>query len=138
MNDLLGTPRADTSHVKFLLDQFAAQVPGIAHVVAVGADGLLLASTDNLTAERGERLGAIVAGLCGLAAEANNELQGGGLEMTMVEMRAGYLIAMHVSDGSRVAVLANANTDIGQIAYQLQQMVDKVGEMALSVGARHG
>ena len=47
----------------WLLNNFADQVAGIAHVVAVSADGLLLAASRALPEERAEQLAAISAGV---------------------------------------------------------------------------
>jgi hypothetical protein len=47
----------------WLLSNFADSVAGIAHVVAVSADGLLLASSRDLPADRADQLAAITSGV---------------------------------------------------------------------------
>ena len=140
MDQLLGTdtPTINTGHLARLLDDFRRDVPAASHLWAVASDGLLLASSSALPQEGSEKVAAAVAGFSGLAFQVDSELGGGGLELVMVEMVAGYLIIMQVSGGSRLAALTAANSDTGQTAYQLQRLADRIGEMALTVGARHG
>jgi len=45
-----------TQDLSWLLANFADRVPGVAHAVAVSADGLLLASSRDLPRDRWERV----------------------------------------------------------------------------------
>jgi predicted regulator of Ras-like GTPase activity (Roadblock/LC7/MglB family) len=119
----------------WLLNDFVDQVHGVAHVVVVSVDGLLLAASQDLPSDRAEQFAAIAAGLVSLASGASRHFDGGPIQQTIVEMEAGYLILMSISDGSSIVVLASRNCDVGQIGYEMALLVDRVGK-ALAVGRR--
>jgi uncharacterized protein len=55
-----------TQDLGWLLANFADRVPGVAHAIAVSADGLLLASSRDLPRDRADQLSAISSGLVSL------------------------------------------------------------------------
>ena len=121
--------------MSWLLANFSDQVPGIAHVVAVSADGLLLASSRGLPPDRAEQLAAVTAGLVSLAQGVSQCSDGGEILQTVVEMAGGFLFLMSISDGSSMAVLAARNCDVGQVGYEMALLVERVGA-ALSPAPR--
>lgn len=121
--------------MSWLLANFAGHVPGIAHVVAVSADGLLIASSRGLPPDRADQLAAVTAGLVSLAHGVSQIFDGGGVLQTVVEMGGGFLFLMSISDGSALAALAARNCDVGQVGYELTLLVDRVGS-ALAPGRR--
>src|SRR5258706_15471889 len=84
----------------WLLTNFADQVAGIAHVVAVSADGLLLAASRLLPEDRADQLAAIAAGVVSLTQGTSRYFNGGNVLQTIIEMDGGYLFLMSISDGS--------------------------------------
>jgi len=121
--------------MSWLLNNFADGVAGIAHVVAVSADGLLLASSRDLPPERAEQLAAIVAGVVSLTDGASRAFNGGPVLQTIIEMDSGYLFLMSISDGSALGVLAARSCDVGQVGYEMALLVERVGA-ALNPGRR--
>jgi predicted regulator of Ras-like GTPase activity (Roadblock/LC7/MglB family) len=119
----------------WLLTNFADTVAGIAHVVAVSADGLMLASSRDLPADRAEQLSAIVAGVISLTDGASRCFDGGPVLQTIIEMDSGYLFLMSISDGSALGVLAARTCDVGQVGYEMALLVERVG-VALSPAPR--
>jgi predicted regulator of Ras-like GTPase activity (Roadblock/LC7/MglB family) len=117
--------------MSWLLTNFADSVAGIAHVVAVSADGLLLAASRDLPADRAEQLSAIVAGIISLTDGSSRIFEGGSVLQTIVEMDSGYLFLMSISDGSALGVLAARSCDVGQVGYEMALLVERVG-VALS------
>ena len=113
--------------MSWLLTNFADHVAGIAHVVAVSADGLLLASSRFLPEDRAEQLAAIAAGVVSLTQGTARYFNGGAVLQTIVEMDSGYLFLMSISDGSCLAVLASRNCDVGQVGYEMALLVERVG-----------
>ncbi len=111
----------------WLLANFSDNVAGIAHVVAVSADGLLLASSRDLPPDRAEQLSAIVAGVISLTDGASRCFDGGSVLQTIIEMDSGYLFLMSISDGSALGVLAARNCDVGQVGYEMALLVERVG-----------
>ena len=112
----------------WLLSNFADSVAGIAHVVAVSADGLLLASSRNLPPERADQLAAITSGVVSLTDGASRMFNAGRVQQTIIEMDSGYLFLMTISDGSAMAVLAARSCDVGQVGYEMALLVDRVGD----------
>jgi predicted regulator of Ras-like GTPase activity (Roadblock/LC7/MglB family) len=121
--------------MSWLLNNFADQLPGIAHVVAVSADGLLLASSRFLPEDRADQLAAIAAGVVSLTQGTARYFNGGAVLQTIIEMDGGYLFLMSISDGSCLAVLASRNCDVGQVGYEMALLVERVGQ-ALTPASR--
>jgi predicted regulator of Ras-like GTPase activity (Roadblock/LC7/MglB family) len=119
----------------WLLSNFADSVAGIAHVVAVSADGLLLASSRDLPADRADQLAAITSGVVSLTDGASRMFSAGEVQQTIIEMDSGYLFLMSISDGSSMAVLAARSCDVGQVGYEMALLVERVGA-ALVPGPR--
>ena len=112
----------------WLLNNFADQVAGVAHVVAVSADGLLLAGSRALPEERADQLAAIAAGVVSLTQGTSRYFNGGDVLQTIIEMDGGYLFLMSISDGSCLAVLASRSCDVGQVGYEMALLVERVGQ----------
>ncbi|MEV0896359.1 roadblock/LC7 domain-containing protein [Actinoplanes sp. NPDC049802] len=119
----------------WLLSNFADSVAGIAHVVAVSADGILLASSRDLPPDRADQLAAITSGVVSLTDGASRMFSAGAVQQTIIEMESGYLFLMSISDGSSMAVLAARNCDVGQVGYEMALLVERVGA-ALSPAPR--
>ena len=111
----------------WLLSNFADSVAGIAHVVAVSADGLLLASSRDLPPDRADQLAAITSGVVSLTDGASRMFNAGEVQQTIIEMDSGYLFLMSISDGSSMAVLASRSCDVGQVGYEMALLVERVG-----------
>lgn len=111
----------------WLLTTFADSVAGIAHVVAVSADGLLLAASRDLPGDRADQLAAITSGVVSLTDGASRMFNAGVVQQTIIEMDSGYLFLMSISDGSAMAVLAARSCDVGQVGYEMALLVERVG-----------
>lgn len=121
-----GMPR--DQQLSTVLNGLAKQIPAVAHVVAVSADGLLLASTEGLDEDRGDHLAAIVSGLVSLARGATDLLETGGVQFQLLMMRDGILVVQQVPDGSSLAALAGAGCDPSLVAYELAALAARIGE----------
>ena len=71
-----------TQDLGWLLANFADRVPGVAHAIAVSADGLLLASSRDLPRDRADQLAAIASGLVSLTQGAARCFEGGAVLQT--------------------------------------------------------
>ncbi|MGH3544433.1 MAG: roadblock/LC7 domain-containing protein [Mycobacteriales bacterium] len=120
-------PNPSDSDVSWLIESFVQQIPGIAHSVAVSADGLLMATSAALPRDRADQLAAIAAGVASLTRGAANIFEGGRVSQTVVEMESGFLIVMAISGGSCLAVLASQSCEIGQVGYEMALLVERVG-----------
>ena len=113
----------------WLVDSFVQQVPGVAHAVVVSADGLLLVASSGLPRDRADQLAAVTSGLVSLTQGAARCFDAGGVVQTVVEMERGIVLAMAISDGSSLTVLASPSCDIGLIGYEMTLLVDRAGKL---------
>ena len=125
------SPRSDNA-LDWLVSNFAREVPGVSHAVLVSVDGLLIAASEHLPAERADQLAAVSSGLASLASGAAQLFDGGQVLQSVVEMENGYLLLMRVGDGSHLATLAATSCDIGQIGYEMAVLVERVGNVVQS------
>lgn len=117
------------SEYAWLINEFVERVPGVAHGVAVSSDGLLIASSSTLPEDRADQLAAVACGLVSLTEGAARCFEAGNVNETIVEMDAGTMLLMAISDGSCLSILADPGFDIGQIAYEMALLVERFGHM---------
>lgn len=113
----------------WLVNDLAERVPGIAHAAVVSADGLLLTASNRLPRDRADQLAAVASGLVSLTQGAARCFEAGAVNETVVEMELGVMVLMAISGGSCLAVLASPQCDIGQVAYEMALLVDRVGQL---------
>ena len=118
-----------TQDLGWLLANFADRVPGVAHAIAVSADGLLLASSRDLPRDRADQLAAIASGLASLTVGASRCFGGGLVKQTVVEMEGGFMFVMSISDGSCLTVLAASSCNVGVVAYEMAVLVARAGDV---------
>jgi predicted regulator of Ras-like GTPase activity (Roadblock/LC7/MglB family) len=119
----------------WLLTRFTRENPSVWHAAAVSADGLALATSGGIPAGRVDQLAAIASGLAGLTIGAAACLAAGGVRQTVVDMQAGLLLVVTVSDRAHLVVLAAAQCDLGQVSYETAMLARRVGA-ALGPGER--
>ncbi|WP_407320244.1 roadblock/LC7 domain-containing protein [Isoptericola halotolerans] len=119
------TLSTEATNFGWLLDNFVRTVPGSRHTLVVSADGLLMAMSDHLDRVSGDQLAAIVSGMSSLTRGASRQLSGGNVRQAIIEMDNGYLFLMNVSNGSVLAVVAEASCDIGLIGYEMALLVSR-------------
>jgi predicted regulator of Ras-like GTPase activity (Roadblock/LC7/MglB family) len=118
----MGSEAADFG---WLLDNFVASVPGVRHTLVVSADGLLMAMSHDLDRTSGDQLSAIVAGLSSLTRGAARQLRSGDVRQSIIETDASFLFLMTISDGSVLAVVADAGCDVGLVGYEMALLVTR-------------
>jgi predicted regulator of Ras-like GTPase activity (Roadblock/LC7/MglB family) len=126
---MLPEPTTDPApgSLSWILSAFAHRTVGVAHALAVSADGLALAWSEALAKDRADQLAAITAGLASLTHGAAACLDAAPVAHTVVEMRAGTLLVMAAGDYALLAVLAAASADIGHIGYETALLARRVG-----------
>ena len=123
--------------LNWLVTNFVEQVPSVAHAIVVSSDGLPMAFSQGLPADRVDQLAAVTSGLTSLTQGGARVFEGGAVTRTVVEMQRGLLIVMAISGGSSLAVLAAADCDLGLVAYKMTLLVERVGS-ALTPAVRNG
>lgn len=119
------TLSTEAANFGWLLDNFVRTVPGTRHTLVVSADGLLMAMSENLDRTSGDQLAAIVAGMSSLTRGAARQLQAGDVRQAIVEMDELFVFLMSVSNGSVLAVVADAGCDVGLIGYEMAMLVSR-------------
>lgn len=116
-------------NLDWVVSRFVDDVAGATHAILVSADGLLVAGSARLPADRAEQMAAVSSGLASLATGAAQLFDGGMVLQTVIEMEQGYLLLMSVGNGSHLAVLTSGTADIGQVGYEMALLVQRVGPM---------
>ena len=125
----MSSSQSQPNQFGWLVNDFANRVPGVAHAVVVSADGLLLTGSARLPLDRADQLAAVASGCVSLTQGAARCFEAGEVKETIVEMDRGIMLLMAISDGSCLAVLAAPTCDIGQVAYEMTLLVDRVGQI---------
>jgi predicted regulator of Ras-like GTPase activity (Roadblock/LC7/MglB family) len=119
----------------WLLDDLTKRVPQVRHALVLSSDGLVTGASGSLGRETAEHLAAVSSGFHSLAKGAGRHFHVGGVRQTMVEFDDGFLFVTAAGEGSCLSVISGIQADVGQIAYEMTLMVQRVGEH-LSVAPR--
>ncbi len=119
------TLSAEAANFSWLLDNFVKSVPDVRHTLVVSADGLLMAMSDDLDRTQGDQMSAIVAGMSSLTRGAARQLGAGEVRQAIIEMDAMFMFLMNISDGSVLAVVADASCDVGMVGYEMAMLVSR-------------
>lgn len=115
----------EAANFNWLLDNFVKSVPGVRHTLVVSADGLLMAMSDEMDRTGGDQMAAIVAGMSSLTRGAARQLKSGEVRQSIIEMDTLFLFLMTISDGSVLAVVADATCDVGLVGYEMALLVSR-------------
>ncbi|MFE2561156.1 roadblock/LC7 domain-containing protein [Streptomyces sp. NPDC059352] len=119
----------------WLLDDLTQRVGFIRHALVLSNDGLVTGASSGLEREDAEHLAAVSSGLHSLARGSGRHFEAGRPRQTMVEFDEALLFVTAAGEGSCLCVLSAAEADIGQVAYEMTLLVNRVGEH-LGVAAR--
>src|SRR3954451_16484240 len=114
-------------NVSWLVDNFVDRTPGVSEAVVVSSDGLPMAMSRALDRDAADRFAAVAAGLIGLAYGAAGRFGGGAVHEIIVEMENAFLFVTGISDGSCLAVVAEAGCDPGLVGYEMALLGEKAG-----------
>ncbi|MDI3423059.1 roadblock/LC7 domain-containing protein [Streptomyces luteolus] len=120
----------------WLLDDLTKRVEHVRHALVLSNDGLVTGASSDLQREDAEHLAAVSSGLHSLAKGSGRHFGAGNVRQTMIEFDEAILFVTAAGDGSCLCVLSSDEADIGQVAYEMTLLVNRVGEH-LGVGARH-
>lgn len=129
-----------TGELNWLLDGLVDRVAHVRSAVVLSSDGLRMASSQSLNREDAEHLSAVASGFQSLARGAGQQFGGGAVRQTIVEMESAFLFVTAAGHGACLAVLAEAEADVGVIAYEMAMLVTRVGRhlSANPRGVEHG
>lgn len=129
-------PSSPTRELSWLLDDLVSRVASIRKALVLSGDGLAIGASDGLTREDSEHLAAVASGFHSLAKGVGRHFEAGRVRQTMVELDDAFLFVTAAGDGSCLAVLSAAESDVGQVAYEMALLVKRVGAH-LGTEARH-
>lgn len=112
----------------WLLRNLTASVGGVQNAVILSPDGLPLGRSPGLSQSDADHLAALAAGAQSLAHGTGRKFGTGEVVQTTIEMDAAILFITPAGRGTCVALLADAEADHGQIAYELAVLVKRVGQ----------
>ncbi|MDI3406531.1 roadblock/LC7 domain-containing protein [Streptomyces cavernicola] len=118
---------AHIGELNWLLDDLVARVATIRKAVVLSSDGLATGVSADLTREDSEHLAAVASGFHSLAKGVGRHFEAGQVRQTVVELDDAFLFVTAAGDGSCLAVLADADTDVGLVAYEMTLLVKRVG-----------
>ncbi|MEU3145587.1 MULTISPECIES: roadblock/LC7 domain-containing protein [unclassified Streptomyces] len=113
--------------LNWLLDDLVARVASIRKAVVLSGDGLATGASQDLTREDSEHLAAVASGFHSLAKGVGRHFEAGSVRQTIVELDEAFLFVTAAGDGSCLAVFADADSDVGQVAYEMTLLVKRVG-----------
>ncbi|WP_246158956.1 roadblock/LC7 domain-containing protein [Catellatospora sichuanensis] len=111
----------------WLLDDLLARVPQARCAVVLSVDGLLTGASSGLSRDDAEHLSAVASGFSSLATATGQRFKGGQVRQTIVEMEEAFLLVSTAGQGSCLAVLADPDSDLGILAYEMAMLATRVG-----------
>lgn len=112
----------------WLLDNLVSSVLGVRIAVILSPDGLSLGRSPGLSEADAGHLAALAAGAQSLARGVGVWSGYGDVSQTIIEMEAALLFITPAGRGTCLALLADSNADAGQIAYEMEVLVKRVGQ----------
>ena len=131
----------DTRELGWLLDSFADRTPEVSHAIAISTDGLLVAASRGLRADRADQLAATGSGLVSLLRGAARFFDAGAVISNVTQMDGGFMFSMAFSDGASLLVLAAPTCDVGQVSYEMTELANRIGDAltpAIRAAVAHG
>lgn len=116
-----------SGQLSWLLDDLVQRVASIRKALVLSGDGLATGASRDLTREDSEHLAAVASGFHSLAKGVGRHFDVGRVRQTIVELDDAFLFVTAAGDGSCLAVLADADSDVGQVAYEMTLLVKRVG-----------
>ena len=112
----------------WLLDSLVSSVLGLRIAVILSPDGLSLGRSPGLSEAEAGHMAALAAGASSLARGVGVWTGYGDVSQTIIEMEAALMFITPAGRGTCLALLADANADAGQIAYEMAVLVKRVGQ----------
>ncbi|MET8473696.1 roadblock/LC7 domain-containing protein [Streptomyces sp. NPDC006422] len=121
------TTNGVVSELNWLLDDLVERVAGVRKAMVLSGDGLPTGASEGLSREDSEHLAAVASGFHSLAKGVGRHFEAGGVRQTVVELDEAFLFVTAAGDGSCLAVLSDADSDVGLVAYEMTLLVKRVG-----------
>jgi predicted regulator of Ras-like GTPase activity (Roadblock/LC7/MglB family) len=129
-------PSSPTRELSWLLDDLVTRVASIRRALVLSGDGLAVGASQGLTREDSEHLAAVASGFHSLAKGVGRHFDAGSVRQSIIELDDAFLFVTAAGNGSCLAVLTEADSDVGQVAYEMALLVKRVGAH-LGTAPRH-
>ena len=113
----------------WLVNRFAEGTAGVIAAIAVSADGLLIAMSDDMERASADRLAAIASATLGLANGVSESYPLGPPDKVIIELEHGYLLVCTMSIGCSLGVLASKPASLGTIAYEMAMFSNRASSV---------
>jgi predicted regulator of Ras-like GTPase activity (Roadblock/LC7/MglB family) len=113
----------------WLINNFVQTTPGVTHALIVSSDGLALIASTGLSADTADPLAAMTSGLISLGNGIAGRVGEGGCGQILLRLTHGHYVFMRVSDLADLAVLVDADANLGVVASRMAQLVGSVGHV---------
>jgi predicted regulator of Ras-like GTPase activity (Roadblock/LC7/MglB family) len=111
----------------WLLDNLVSRVANVREALVLSRDGLVVAMSQTMSREQGDQLSALAAGVYSLARGTGEQVGGGQVRQTIIEMETAFLFVMAAGRGTCLAVLASSDANLGVMAYEMAMLVRRMG-----------
>ena len=114
--------------LSWLLDNLVGRAEHVRQAVILSRDGLVVATSQNMSREDGDHLSALAAGVQSLARGAGRHFEGGEVRQTIIEMESAFLFVMAAGQGTCLAVVSSSDANVGVMAYEMAMLVRRMGK----------
>lgn len=111
----------------WLLDNLVSRVANVSQALVLSRDGLVVAKSRDMSTEQADLLSALAAGVHSLARGTGQQVGGGQVRQTIIEMETAFLFVMAAGRGTCLAVLAQSGANLGVMAYEMGMLVRRMG-----------
>jgi predicted regulator of Ras-like GTPase activity (Roadblock/LC7/MglB family) len=119
----------EAQNFNWLVSRFAQGTAGAIAAIAVSADGLLIAMSQDLARHNADRLAAIASAMLGLANGVSDAHPLGEPDKIIIELERGYLLVCTISVGCALGVLASKQASLGTIAYEMAMFANRASSV---------
>ncbi|TCO62366.1 roadblock/LC7 domain-containing protein [Actinocrispum wychmicini] len=119
----------EAQNFNWLVSRFAQGTAGAIAAIAVSADGLLIAMSQDLARHNADRLAAIASAMLGLANGVADAHPLGQPDKIIIELERGYLLVCTISIGCSLGVLASKQASLGTIAYEMAMFANRASSV---------
>lgn len=113
--------------VDWMLDDLV-DATGAKYAVALSTDGMVIQKSATIDRDDADALAALASSLSSVTAEAGRRFGGGPVRQTVVEMARQYLVATDAGPNARLVLVADGDSNLGEIGYHMSRLIKQVGE----------
>lgn len=111
-----------------ILKNLQSESPGVEASALISEDGLMIASAMSPDLDE-SRVGGMTATLLSLGTRAATELRRGDVQEVIVRGRDGYAVMISAGRGVLLLVLANENTKLGLIFFDMREAIKSINKI---------